>query len=123
LAPEQLDNEETFGVLQAARPSLVVVDEAHCVTDWGHDFRPDYLHLAPRIADLGQPTVLALTATAAPRVQKEIVERLGMRDPKNFVHDFDRPNIPLAVRRVHDAPAKLEALLDDVAGHELPGIV
>jgi len=123
LAPEQLDNEETFGVLQAARPSLVVVDEAHCVTDWGHDFRPDYLHLAPRIADLGQPTVLALTATAAPRVQEEIVERLGMRDPKIFVHDFDRPNIHLTVRRFHDEPAKLEALLDAVAGHELPGIV
>ena len=123
LAPEQLESDETFAAVRAAEPSLIVIDEAHCVSDWGHDFRPDYLHLGPKIAELGQPTILALTATAAPRVQVEITERLGMRDANIIVHDFDRPNIHLAVQRFHDDDGKLEMLLDAVAGHEKPGIV
>ena len=104
LAPEQLANDEVLDELTAARPSLVVIDEAHCISEWGHDFRPDYLRLGAAIEALGQPTVLALTATAAPPVRDEIIARLGMRDPEVVVRGFDRPNIELAVERFHDAP-------------------
>ena len=80
LAPEQLAKPEVVDAVRDARPALFVVDEAHCVSAWGHDFRPDYLRLGGVIEQLGHPTVLALTATAAPPVRAEIVERLEMRD-------------------------------------------
>ena len=84
LAPEQFNNSETLEVLKAAQPSLFVIDEAHCISEWGHDFRPDYLQLAGVIAQLGQPVTLALTATASPLVRKEIIQRLGMRHAKRL---------------------------------------
>ena len=111
LAPEQLANAETLARVQAARPSLFVVDEAHCICAWGHDFRPDYLNLGAAIAALGHPRVLALTATAAPPIRQEIVERLGMRDPAILVQGFDRPNIDLSVERVADKARKHAAIL------------
>jgi len=123
LAPEQLANEDTLARLVQARPSLFVVDEAHCVSQWGHDFRPDYLGLARAIEALGRPTVLALTATAAPPVREEILERLGMRDAEIVVRGFDRPNIELEVRRFHDAEAKTRALIEAVEETRPPGIV
>jgi ATP-dependent DNA helicase RecQ len=123
LAPEQLGNEETLARLAAARPSLVVVDEAHCVSEWGHDFRPDYLRLGEAIDALGRPPVLALTATATPRVRDEIVERLRMRDPALVVRGFDRPNIWLGVEEFMEEAPKLDALVDAVAAEPKPGIV
>ncbi|HZB76212.1 MAG TPA: DEAD/DEAH box helicase, partial [Solirubrobacteraceae bacterium] len=81
LAPEQLANGDVLDELAVARPSLLVVDEAHCISEWGHDFRPDYLRLGAAAEALGRPTILALTATAAPPVRAEIAERLQMRDP------------------------------------------
>jgi ATP-dependent DNA helicase RecQ len=123
LAPEQLQNDDTLSALADAPPKLVVIDEAHCISEWGHDFRPDYLHLGPKIAELGHPTILGLTATAAPRVQGEIVERLGMEKPKLVVQDFDRPNIHLAVRHFRDDDEKLAAVLDAVVEREKPGII
>jgi len=123
LAPEQLANAEVLDELAAAGPTLVVVDEAHCISEWGHDFRPEYLRLGAAIEKLGRPTVLALTATAAPPVRKEIVERLGLRDPELVVRGFDRPNLELAVERHHEAHRKDEALLDAVVAAPKPGIV
>jgi ATP-dependent DNA helicase RecQ len=127
LAPEQLANDDVLAELSEAGVSLIVVDEAHCVSQWGHDFRPDYLRLGPAIAALGHPAVLALTATAAPPVRDEIVEQLGMDDPAVVVRGFDRPNIRLEVVRQEDADRKRRALLERVEalepGPERPGIV
>src|SRR2546421_631681 len=82
LAPEQFNKEETLERLRSAQPSLFVIDEAHCISEWGHNFRPEYLRLGAVIEALGHPRVLALTATAAPAVREEIVTRLGMRQPR-----------------------------------------
>jgi ATP-dependent DNA helicase RecQ len=114
LAPEQLAKPEVVDAVRGARPALFVVDEAHCVSAWGHDFRPDYLRLGGVIEQLGHPTVLALTATAAPPVRAEIVERLEMRDPQVVVAGFDRPEIRLEVDQYADAYGKQQGVLDRV---------
>src|SRR3954453_13877058 len=123
LAPEQLANAEVLDELATAGPSLIVVDEAHCISEWGHDFRPDYLRLGAAIETLGHPPVLALTATAAPPVRDEIVERLGLRDAEIVVRGFDRPNLDLAVERFPAPRHKDGALLEAVAEADKPGIV
>jgi len=114
LAPEQAVTEDATRRLAGAGVGLLVVDEAHCVSAWGHDFRPDYLRLGPLAEALGHPPVLALTATGSPPVRREIVERLRLRDPLVLTHGFDRPNLHLAVVR-HTADAdKRAAVLDQV---------
>ena len=123
LSPEQLSNEEVLADVTAARPSLFVVDEAHCISEWGHDFRPDYLKLGAVVEAVGRPPVLALTATASPPVRHEIVERLRMRSPEIIVRGFDRPEIWLGVEHFHAERAKREALLSQVADEPKPGIV
>jgi ATP-dependent DNA helicase RecQ len=123
LAPEQLAHEEVLDRLLEARPSLFVVDEAHCVSEWGHDFRPDYLGLGEVIERLGRPTVLALTATASPPVRDDIVDVLRLREPEIVVRGFDRPNIWLGVEPFRDEEHKERALLDAVVEAEPPGIV
>jgi ATP-dependent DNA helicase RecQ len=126
LAPEQLANAEVLAELAVAEPSLLVVDEAHSISEWGHDFRPDYLRLGAAAEALGRPTILALTATAAPPVRDEIVERLDLRDPKILVRGFDRPNIRLSVERFYgdgSGERKQRALEARVAESPTPGIV
>jgi ATP-dependent DNA helicase RecQ len=123
LAPEQFASEETIEKLRDAEPKLFVVDEAHSISEWGHDFRPEYLRLGGVIELLGNPTTLALTATAAPPVRAEIVERLGLDDPVEVVRGFDRPNIHLAVETHYDDAQKLRALVEHVASGERPAIV
>jgi ATP-dependent DNA helicase RecQ len=123
LAPEQLAKPEVLEELAATEPSLLVVDEAHCISEWGHDFRPDYLQLGAFAERLGRPTILALTATASPPVRREIVERLGMEDPAQVIRGFDRPNLHFTVRRFADATGKQEALVRAVAEAPKPGIV
>jgi ATP-dependent DNA helicase RecQ len=123
LAPEQFANEETMEALRESEVSLFVVDEAHCISEWGHDFRPEYLRLGAVAEELGRPPILALTATASPPVRTEIVERLGLDDPAIVVRGFDRPNLWLGVESFRDEDAKRERLLELVAEAERPGIV
>ncbi|WP_343994189.1 ATP-dependent DNA helicase RecQ [Terrabacter terrae] len=111
LAPEQLAHEEVVERLRSAGVALFVIDEAHCVSSWGHDFRPDYLRMRPVLERLGHPPVVALTATAAPPVRDDIVARLGLRDVKETVTSFDRPNLRLAVVRCTDADERREAVV------------
>ncbi|MFJ6086724.1 RecQ family ATP-dependent DNA helicase [Streptomyces sp. NPDC092369] len=123
LAPEQLAKPDVTDRLAAVRPRLLVVDEAHCVSSWGHDFRPDYLRLRHARRRLGNPPVLALTANAAAPVRRDIAERLGMNDPVEIVAGFDRPNIHLEVTAFQDRAAKERFVVERAAVEEKPGIL
>ncbi|MEQ0564833.1 ATP-dependent DNA helicase RecQ [Amycolatopsis sp. NEAU-NG30] len=111
LSPEQLASEEVLDAVAELGVSLFVVDEAHCVSAWGHDFRPDYLRLAPVIERLGHPPVIALTATAALPVRADIAARLGLRDHREVLAGFDRPNLRLGVDTLPDDEDRHQAVL------------
>jgi ATP-dependent DNA helicase RecQ len=122
--PEQLADPERAQQIRALRPSLVAVDEAHCISAWGYDFRPDYLSIGRLIDDLGRPPVVALTATASPPVREDIVARLGLRRTVTVVSDLDRPNLFLEVAYCPDEQyrwRRLTALLEECKGQS--GIV
>ena len=97
VAPERFSSPGFVEKLRAARIGLFVVDEAHCVSQWGHDFRPDYFRLADAARWLGAEAIVASTATATPQVAADIVSRLGLRDPVRVATGFDRPNLTFAV--------------------------
>lgn len=123
MAPEQFNDEQILERVRKAKPALFVVDEAHCVSEWGHSFRPEYLRLGAVIDALGHPRVLALTATASPPVRDEIVERLHLDNASVIVKGFNRPNIWLGVEHFHDERTQKASLLDRVVEAEKPGIV
>jgi ATP-dependent DNA helicase RecQ len=114
IGPEQLTNRETWSAVRTGgrQVGLFVVDEAHLVSEWGQEFRPEYLRLVDALTALGRPTVLALTATASPPVQADITRRLGMRSPHIVVADFDRPNISLAARPTQPTRPENQAVDD-----------
>lgn len=123
LAPEQLANDAVVTALADMDISLVVVDEAHCVSAWGHDFRPSYLRIADAIQRLGAPPVLALTATASPAVRQEIVEHLRLRTPLVIASGFDRPNIRLEVSHYVDDDDKRDAVLARMLTVQRPALI
>ena len=118
VAPERFDAGSTAERLRAMGVSLLAVDEAHCISEWGHDFRPSYLRMGAVREKLGTPPTIALTATATPEVRRDIARQLGLRDPATIVTGFDRRNlhyhvIPSATDRDKDA-----ALIDALAKHD-----
>ena len=123
LSPEQLAKHETLDALRHAGPGLFAVDEAHLISQWGHDFRPDYMRLSAQADHLQVPVRMALTATAAQPVRDEIVRRLGLREPEIVVGDFDRPHIELSARRLQTVEDKHRELVAAALEFEGPGIV
>ncbi len=99
ITPERFKDRAFFDQLLSRTISLFVVDEAHCVSQWGHDFRPDYLSLGSIVQRLGRPPILALTATATEPVRNDIIRQLGMRDPHTTITGFARPNLRFEIRR------------------------
>ncbi|WP_081737739.1 RecQ family ATP-dependent DNA helicase [Arthrobacter sp. H41] len=122
LAPEQTARDDVAEQLGGLDVSLLVIDEAHCMSAWGHDFRPDYLQLGHLVTALGRPA-LALTATASTPAQQEITERLRLETPLTLVAGFDRPNLYLQVEQHTDAAGKRKAVVEQVQRLELPGLV
>jgi ATP-dependent DNA helicase RecQ len=119
LTPERFKDREFFDRLLARHVSLFVVDEAHCVSQWGHDFRPDYLTLGSVVTRLGRPPILAVTATATEEVRQDIIRQLGMQAPHVTVTGFARPNLKFEVRRTVNERMKdheLERILSDGSG-------
>ncbi len=107
IAPERLGVPGFPEMLARRKPALIAVDEAHCISQWGHDFRPDYRRLKQRLPALRPAPIVALTATATPLVQRDIVEQLGIANAARFIHGFRRTNI--AIELVETAPAAREA--------------
>ena len=123
LAPEQLANDEVVDRVRDAGPALFVVDEAHCVSEWGHDFRPDYLRLGAVIERLGHPPVVALTATAAPPVRADIAARLGLREHHEVLSSFDRRELHLAAYHYSDPDQRRAEIEQRVVERPGPGLV
>ena len=99
VAPESLTKQENVDFLKTVKISFYAVDEAHCISEWGHDFRPEYRRIRPIINEIGEAPVIALTATATPKVQHDIQKNLGMMDAKVFKSSFNRPNLYYEVRQ------------------------
>src|SRR5687767_2043878 len=115
VAPERFSSPGFADRVREARIGLFVVDEAHCVSQWGHDFRPDYFRLADAARYVGARSLMASTATATPQVAADVVRRLGLRDAVRVTTGFDRPNLAFAVARPaphQKRPMIVEALRD-----------
>ena len=116
VAPERIMQRQTLELLKTATLSLIAIDEAHCVSQWGHDFRPEYLALGELAEAFPNVPRMALTATATPATRAEVVERLALHDPQVFVAGFDRPNIRYSVRTKSDPRTQLKRFLESHRG-------
>ena len=123
LTPERFKDREFFERLLVRKVALFVVDEAHCVSQWGHDFRPDYLTMGSVVKRLGRPPILALTATATHEVREDIIRQLGMHEPHVTVTGFARPNLRFEVRRTVNERSKDEELGRILGDGEGVGVV
>ncbi|HTL34108.1 MAG TPA: ATP-dependent DNA helicase RecQ [Kofleriaceae bacterium] len=120
VAPERFRSPRFIEALRAiaSRIALIAIDEAHCISEWGHDFRPDYRRLGAVVAELAPPRLAAFTATATPEVRADIALQLGMASPRLHVRGFDRPNLYYAVHKAGGAADKTEQLAELVRMRE-----
>jgi len=123
VAPERFRSSRFLQALQSVSVSLFAVDEAHCISTWGHDFRPDYLRLKNIIPLLGKPQTLALTATATPYVRSDIIQQLGLVGPEAFVSGFDRPNLTIDVVHTEKEREKVARINRLAKIHDGSGII
>ncbi|WP_406066353.1 RecQ family ATP-dependent DNA helicase [Micromonospora sp. NBC_00860] len=123
ITPEQLSNPERMAEVAGLKPALVAIDEAHCISAWGHDFRPDYLALGHLIDGIGRPPVVALTATASPPVRDDIIARLRLREPEVVVSGLDRPNLFVEVAHCPTEDYRWRRLIALLSDDERPGII
>jgi ATP-dependent DNA helicase RecQ len=123
IAPERFRSSRFNSALQSIPISLFAVDEAHCISTWGHDFRPDYLRLRGVIRSLGQVQTLALTATATPYVRSDIIQQLGLNQPQTFVSGFDRPNLSIEVIHTEKEKEKIAHIRRLAKSHPGSGII
>jgi ATP-dependent DNA helicase RecQ len=107
VAPESLTKEENIDFLKSIRVSFYAVDEAHCISEWGHDFRPEYRRIRPIIDTISRAPIIALTATATPKVQHDILKNLGIVDAHVFKSSFNRPNLYYEVKAKQDATREI----------------
>ncbi len=116
VAPESLTKEENIQFLKQVPISFYAVDEAHCISEWGHDFRPEYRRIKPIISEIGEAPVIALTATATPKVQNDIQKNLGMLDARVFKSSFNRPNLYYEIHPKVNATREIIKLLKEYQG-------
>ncbi len=116
VAPESLNKEETIEFLKKVNVSFVAIDEAHCISEWGHDFRPEYRKIKTMIQNLGEMPVIALTATATPKVQLDIQKNLQMEEADVFISSFNRKNLYYEVRPKKETKKQLIKFLKDHKG-------
>lgn len=121
VAPERLVRPDTVALLKRANPTLLAIDEAHCVSQWGHDFRPEYLSLGGIRAELGNITTIALTATADAPTRADIIAKLFTERPREFIRSFDRPNLHLMMQAKASARTQIGEFI--AARRGLSGIV
>jgi ATP-dependent DNA helicase RecQ len=122
-APERIQSERFVAAVRAAGVARLAVDEAHCISQWGHDFRQDYLRLGPLREALGEPSTIALTATATPEVRQDIIAQLRLREPFVALTGFERPNLRLEAVTCRSKAAKLESLDEVLERWAGPGLV
>jgi ATP-dependent DNA helicase RecQ len=119
IAPETLTKQDTIDFLSEIMVSFVAVDEAHCISEWGHDFRPEYRKIKQMVESLNQKVpVIALTATATPKVQSDIIKTLGLKKPGVFIASFNRPNLYYEVRPKTKKEATLKSIIKFIKQHE-----
>lgn len=123
VSPELLQQQLLIEALKKIHINLFVIDEAHCISQWGHEFRPDYLRLTKIINELQSPPILALTATATKNVQSDIINILKRPNMKKHIYPIDRPNIALIVKKGFESRGKLEKLLHILSTYRVPTII
>lgn len=123
VAPERLRSLQFLEALRQQPISLLAVDEAHCISEWGHDFRPDYLQIAKFRYSLDNPLTAALTATATPQVQQDITRRLGLEQARRIVTGFNRPNLTFMVQTITSFEARLQALQEQLIPNPKEGAI